>query len=579
MSNFSFLTNKNSDKNMSKFNEKNLGVQPTEINEMGEMAFKLSEKEELVSTVMTTFLQDAYYENESEVTKRILALIDKVDPLFAAKLAIYARNDGKLRSVTHLIAAYIAHMISGQEWGKRFYNKIVIRPDDISEIVACYAALNGQDQKNISKIPNSIKKGFKEALERFDAYQIDKYKMERRNISMVDLVNIFHPHGTQKNAEAYRRLMKGESLKDLYDSKILEKEMSEAGQKTKGMSEAEKNEAKKQAIREVLNGIKGMPYMNLIRNLRNIMIYAPGSVTEACRQLTIEQKVLNSRLLPFRFATAYAEIEKMRFSDVKSESSTTGIAFESDVLNGICDEAEFNNNKKKVLNALEDALQIACQNIPKLEGNVAILVDHSGSVRGDGGGHSRVSAFSATTRAMIGNLFGSMVAYRQDNVYFGLFGDRLINVPIDRNKKMLDFNRESYDLGAKCGGATETGIYDFLRMVVKEKKKIDNVVVFSDCQIGTADTKSWRGGFTPWYGSDYGDRGEHFHELFKQFRKINPNANFIVCNVNQTKGTSVFDRSQRILNIAGWSEKIFDIISSQCKGWDAMIKEIEAIEI
>ena len=39
MSNFSFLTNKNSDKNMSKFNEKNLGVQPTEINEMGEMAF------------------------------------------------------------------------------------------------------------------------------------------------------------------------------------------------------------------------------------------------------------------------------------------------------------------------------------------------------------------------------------------------------------------------------------------------------------------------------------------------------------------------------------------------------------
>ena len=89
----------------------------------------------VVSTVMTTFLTDAYYEKESEVTKRIMGLLDKVDPLFAAKLSLYARGDGKLRSVTHLLAAYVAHMISGAEWGSRYYNKIVFRPDDMSEIL------------------------------------------------------------------------------------------------------------------------------------------------------------------------------------------------------------------------------------------------------------------------------------------------------------------------------------------------------------------------------------------------------------------------------------------------------------
>jgi hypothetical protein len=557
---------------MAKFNAKKTPVTPTEVNFMGEMAFKLSDKEELVSTVMTTFLTDAYYEKESEVTNRIIKLIDKVDPLFAAKLAIYARNEGKLRSVTHLISAYLAKYVSGTDWGKRFYNKIVIRPDDMSEILSCYAHMNGDD-KNLKKIPNSIKRGFKAALERLDAYQIDKYKMERREISLVDLVNIFHPKGNQKNEEAYRRLMNGESLEGLYSTKILEKEMSAAGQKTKDLSKAEKDEAKKEAISDVLDNVKGMPVMNLLRNLRNIILYAPDKVDEACKQLTIPEKIENSRLLPFRFATAYAEIEKMSY-DLKEPS--TSIAFESDRTVAKVSRTEFDKLKTKVLNAIEKALELACVNIPKLDGNVAILVDHSGSVRGDAGGHSRVSAFSCTTRAMIGNLFATMVAYRQDNVYIGLFGDRLISVPIDRRKKMLDFNAESYRIGGDCGGGTEAGIYDFLRQVVKEKKKVDNVIVFSDCQIGSGCRY---GDFTAWYGRSGGDIGSHFHELFKEFRKINPQANFIVCNLNQSGGTSVFDKSQRILNIAGWSEKIFDIITSNCKGWEALIKEIEAIEI
>jgi hypothetical protein len=166
-----------------------------------------------------------------------------------------------------------------------------------------------------------------------------------------------------------------------------------------------------------------------------------------------------------------------------------------------------------------------------------------------------------------------MMAWRQHDVYVGLFGDRLIQVPYKRDVKLLDFNNESYVIGGRCGGATEAGIYTFLENVVKEKKKIDNIIVFSDCQIGRG------GSFTAWYGNKIGERSQHFNELFKEFRKINPNANFIVVNIRQSGGTSVFDKSQRILNISGWSDKIFDTIKSQCRGWDAVIKEIESIEI
>ena len=554
---------------MAKFNEKKMAKQPTERNFMGEMAFKMEDKEELISTVMTTFLQGEYYEKEATKIARIQELLKKVDPLFAAKLAIYARNEGNLRSVTHFVAAEIAKYVSGTDWGKRFYNRIVVRPDDMSEIVSAYAHINGMSQKDISKIPNAMKGGFKTALERLDAYQIDKYKMKNREVSLIDLIRLFHPKSNQKNAEAFKRLVNGESLEGLYETKILEKEMTKAGQLTKNATEDEKKEAKHEAISDVLGNVKGMPIMNLIRNLRNIILYAPDKVEDACAQLRIKDKILKSRLLPFRFATAYAEVEKMTWDKPDTD---TAIAFESDKAKNELTKAQFNSLKRSVLDALEDAIQYSVGNIPELEGNVAILVDHSGSCRGDAGGSSVVSAFSKTSTAMIGNLFGSMMAYRQKNVYIGLFGDRLIDVPMDRNMKMLDFNKKSFDEGARCGLGTETGIYDFMRKCVDEKKKVDNVVVFSDCQIGSSERS-----FTPWYGVSSADRGGHFHELFKEFKKLNPMCNWVVVNLRQSGGTSVFDKSMRILNIAGWSDKIFDVIKSNCKGWDAVIKEIDSI--
>lgn len=542
---------------MGKYNKKSEAVKPTVTNCMGEMAYALTAKEELVSTVLTTFLGDSYYEKETEIVKRITSKLAEVDPLFAAKLALYARQQANMRSVTHLIAATIAPRLTGLEWSGRFYNKIVVRPDDMSEIVSCYANMNKMDLKKIRRIPNSVKRGFKKALERLDAYQIDKYKMNNRQVTMIDLVNLFHPKPTQKNNEAYKNLLTGKSLAGLYTTKVLEKEMSKAGQNK--TSQADVDAAKSEAIADVLDNVAGMPIMNLLRNLRNIITMAPDKVDEACRQLRIREKILKSRLLPFRFATAYAEIEKL------SNRTTTSIAFEKD-------GSDINTLKKKVLDAIEDALQIACENIPTLEGNVAILVDHSGSCRGDGGGSSRVSAFSKTTTAMIGNLFASMLAWKQDNVYIGLFGDKLINVPINRDQKLLDFNKQSFNMGAKCGGATEQGIYDFFSLAINEKKKIDNVVVFSDCQIGS-------NGSTPWYGLSWDTKSAKFQQLIKDFKKINPLCNIIAVDLRQTKGDNVFHKSQRIMNIAGWSDKIFEVITSNAKGYDAIIKEIESIEI
>ena len=100
---------------MGKFNKKDEGVKPTIVNHMGEKAYKPNAEEELVSTVMTTMLSDSYYEKEKDKVNRIKDLMDQVDPYFAAQTALYVRKEGKLRSITHLMASVLASKASGKE--------------------------------------------------------------------------------------------------------------------------------------------------------------------------------------------------------------------------------------------------------------------------------------------------------------------------------------------------------------------------------------------------------------------------------------------------------------------------------
>lgn len=549
---------------MSKFNSTKV-TGPTEINFMGEKAYKLSDKEVLTTLVMTTFLADSYYMSENEIVDKIRNLVDVVGYEFAAKLAIYARTVGNMRSVSHLLAALVCKDKTHPKWLKSFYENIVVRPDDMSEILCCYAHLNGIDlTKSFKKIPNSMKKGFRKALEKLSPYQIDKYKMERKMLSLVDVVNLIHPKPTESNAEAYRRLMHGESLVGTYSSLILEKEMSAAGQ-GEDLTEDDKLLAKHDAIASVLK--TGMPIMNLLRNLRNIMQYAPDLIDEALSQLTNEDKIIKSRLLPFRFATAYDTIKAMDFVEFASTIDSTEIKFESDI-KAVDD---YDALKEKTLKAIETAMTISCKNLPELTGNCAILIDHSGSVRGDSYGSSRVSPFSRTTTAMIGNLFGTMLAYKQKNVYIGMFGDKLIPVEMDRNLGMLEFNNNAYACGAYCGGSTENGLYEFLKTVIKEKKHIDNFIVFSDMEIGNDGYGGW-------------DRTsivkEHFHDLFAEFRKINPRCLTVCCNICGRSGTSTFNEKLNLLNVSGWSNSIFDLISMYNAGkLKTMTEEIEKISL
>ena len=131
--------------------------------------------------------------------------------------------------------------------------------------------------------------------------------------------------------------------------------------------------------------------------------------------------------------------------------------------------------------------------------------------------------------------------------------------------------RDIFSKGRTCGGGTEHGIYTFFEEVIASKTPVDHVIVFSDMVIGERNS---------WYGLSGSGRGQgRFQDLFRAFRKQNPVAKVTSVNIHQTDGTTVFNKNFGVTQVAGWSEKIFDVIAEGGGGYKAIIEEIEKIVI
>jgi len=155
---------------MGKFNATIKEPKTLTTNLAGGEAYKQSNELELVSTLLTSFVNDQFYKTTESTLDDLRKVLKKVDPVFAAKAAIYARDKFGMRSISHVVAAELAPYLSGNEYASKFYDKVVIRPDDILEILAYYKENVGD------KIPNSMKKGFAKAFDKFDGYQLAKWK-------------------------------------------------------------------------------------------------------------------------------------------------------------------------------------------------------------------------------------------------------------------------------------------------------------------------------------------------------------------------------------------------------------------
>jgi hypothetical protein len=353
---------------MSRYNQKSTSTVETVTNHQGGVAVKLDPKMELVAILATGF-DNTYYEKLSDREVRFANLIKEVaskDFEFVAKALVYARSVMGQRSVTHFGAVQLAKHLSGTQLGSRFFSKrdrkaerggIIYRLDDILEIIACYQAINPG-----KPLPNSIKRGFKSALESADTYELAKYQGKGKSVSMVDVVNLVHPKPKKGMEDTFRKLMTGE----LKQFDTVEDKNTTAGQEvaakvkagtiTKAQAEVELKEAKEDNYRELITS-KKIGYLALLRNMRNILNNSKDAdlIDAACGLLTNEDFIRKSLVFPHQIDLA---------------------------LEIILDEATSPSARNKVVAALNKAYELSIPNMSELGlfGRTAVVLDKSGSM-------------------------------------------------------------------------------------------------------------------------------------------------------------------------------------------------------
>ena len=141
-------------------------------------AFTLDERVELYSAVVTTSLNDKFYEATDKRMDRIRSLIIKNDPAFVAKLAIYTRNKMYLRSVPIMLAVELAKTQSGNSVVRKAVKGVVQRADEITELLAYYQLANERNgAKKLNKLSKQIQNGLSEAFNKFDELKFGSSKI------------------------------------------------------------------------------------------------------------------------------------------------------------------------------------------------------------------------------------------------------------------------------------------------------------------------------------------------------------------------------------------------------------------
>lgn len=312
------------------------GALPDTVNLAGGRAYSVSPRLELVSLLVTTFLEDEFYRAESEVVTRLRELIVRVgDPIFVAKAALYARQVCGMRSVSHLVAGELARSVKGEAWTKRFYADVVRRPDDVLEILGYYLGVHGRP------LPNSLKKGLGAALARFDEHLLAKYRRDHASFKLVDAVNLVRPRATP----ALTKLVNG----GLAAADTWETALTRAGEAGSPQAVA----VAKAAAWTRLLGENKLGYLALLRNARNILEQAPDAVDSLCVRLSDAQAVRRSLVFPFQFLSAM---------DALKQGNLPGAA--------------------RVLEALDAAVDRSLANVPRLDGRTLVALDSSGSMAG-----------------------------------------------------------------------------------------------------------------------------------------------------------------------------------------------------
>ena len=263
-------------------------------------------------------------------------------------------------------------------------------------------------------------------------------------------------------------------------------------------------------------------YMAILRNLRNIIDAGVSNehMEKVWKAIEDPDAVRKSKQLPFRFLSAYKAVSEVR------------------------------NVGSRAYDALENAVDAAVNNIPKLPGSTVIAVDVSGSMS------SPVSQKSDIRCVEIGMMLGLIANRICANSLFYSFDTRIEKYALSSRAGIL----ETCIRNAACGGGTDMGLP--FEAMIRDRVKADRVIVISDNMCNS--------GYSMW-------GHKPVQSLADEYRRKSGHDIWVHAIDLQGYGTQQFTGPKTNI-IAGWSEKVFNFILLAEQGEGNLEKTIEAYQ-
>jgi len=487
------------------------------VNHEGAPAYAQTPELELYTAVVTTSLSNTFYEEQGDRMNRIVELVGKVSPEFVAQLAVYTRTEMHLRSVPLLLLVELAKVHKGDDLVARAVEKTVLRADEIMELLICYQMRNptGKSNKKIGPLSHQLQNGLERAFNHFDEYQFAKYDRDNLEVKLRDALFLVHPKAKDIHQQEIFDKITNRQLATPY---TWETELSALGQQ-QFASATEREQAFGEKWSELIMSGK-VGYMALMRNLRNMLqAQVPYHIMEqVSARLSDPVQVAKSKQLPFRYLSAFREL--------------LGVTSTSTQL---------------VLTALENAVKHSANNIEGFDPQTRVLLacDVSGSM------YSRISANSTVSCYDIGLLLAMLLRNRCHQVITGIFGDTWlpVNLPSD-NILMATQNLRS--ISGKVGYSTNG--YEVIKWLIENQKVMDKVMLFTDLQM---------------WDSRYGGTVS-IEQTWKAYKKIAPDAKLYLFDLVGYGNTPLRMVRPDVYLIAGWSDRIFDVLSAIEHGGDTL---------
>lgn len=493
------------------------------FNHEGATAYWMPPELELYSTVVSSSLNPTFYEKENARLDRIKELVRKVSPNFVAQLAVYCRTKMHMRSVSLVLAVELGKVHKGDSLVSKTVKGVIQRADEITEILAYYQFANERKyNKKLNKLSKQLQKGVAQAFNKFDEYQFAKYN-RKTEVTLKDALFLAHPKAKDAQQQNLFNKIVNDNLEVPYTWEV---ELSKLGQTQ--FDQGNSREAAFKAKWEELIDSGRLGYMALMRNLRNILDakVSKTHLKKVAEKLSDPNAVKRSKQLPLRFLAAYKELALIQ-----------------------------NTKKSFLMKALEKAVAISVENINgfDLDTRVLIAADVSGSMYTPISQKSKISCYD------VGLLLSMLMANKSENVITGIFGNtwKTVDVPKDN---MLANTQHLRKIAGQVGYSTNA--HKVIDDMIRNRTQLDKVMFFTDLQL--------------WDSKNGGSSLDKSWQIYK--RDIAPQAKLYLFDLVGYGHAPLNTKDNDIYLIAGWSNKIFDVLNAIENGNDALT-EIAKIEL